>query len=334
MRTICFGICGCGDFMERAVLPMMQKVRDAKAIAACGGHDKTQVDKVCRQFKISCVCPTFKDLLKVDDVDAVYIASPNVFHKEQTIAAARAGKHVFCQKPMGMNAAECSEMMEVCRKEGVKLGIGFCYRFQGAQQQAKQLIKQGAIGEVSYIYISYNLPGYNPETVGWRCDPKMSGGGPLMDVAPHLIDLACFFLDDQVESVMAYVRPDRTETEIEIDALALLQFSRGARASIDTSFVRGNRHNYTIVGTKGEIHAAGTMAWRTGGRLTLRVEGEEKDIPFSDVEHIEQELRLYCSAVARNEQPSVPGEAGLHVQAVIDTVYESGQTGKRHLVKY
>ena len=323
-----FGMCGCGGFIERAVLPMMQDVENAKAIAAFD-VDRGRLDKVCKEFDISQACNTFQELLNAEGVDVIYVASPNVFHKEHTILAAEAGKHVFCQKPMGMNAAECREMIEACRSKGVKLGIGFCYPFGGAQQRAKELIKEGAIGQVSYLHLSFNLGGYNPDTVGWRCDPKLSGGGPMMDLAPHLINLACFFLDDKVESVMAYVRPEKTETEIETDVTALLEFSGGARACVDTSFVRGNKHNYTIVGTEGEIHAAGTMAWRSGGEVILQAEGQEQNISFSNIEHIEQEVRLYCRAVERNEDPPVSGEAGLHAQAVIDAIYESGSTGKR-----
>ncbi len=327
-----FGMCGCGSFIERAVLPMMQDVENAKAVAAFD-VDKGRLGKICKEFDIGQACNTFQELLNIDEVDVIYIASPNVFHKEYTVLAAQAGKHVFCQKPMGMNADQCREMIEICHSKEVKLGIGFCYPFGGAQQRVKELIEEGVIGQVSYLYISFNLGDYNPDTVGWRCDPKLSGGGPLMDLAPHLINLACFFLNDKVESVMAYVRPEKTETQIETDVTAMLEFSAGVRACVDTSFVRGNTHNYTIVGTKGELHAAGTMAWRTGGEMTLQSKGQERNVSFSNIEHIEQEIRLYCRAIEENEDPPVPGEAGLHAQAVIDAIYESGCTGRRCVVK-
>ena len=329
-----FGMCGCGGFIERAVLPMMRNVKNAQAVAAFDTN-RERLEKICGEFKIKHACATFEELLEVDEADVIYVASPNVLHKEQTIRAAQAGKHVFCQKPMGINAVECREMIKVCRQNKVKLGVGFCYRFGGAQQKAKELVKKGAIGDVSLINISFNLGGYNPKTAGWRCDPKLSGGGPLMDVAPHLIDLASFLLDDRVESVMAYVRPEMTETEIEIDTLSLLEFSGGIRVSMDTSFLRGNTHNYTIIGTGGQIHAVQTMPWKeVAGRLTLQANRQEKEVSFSKAEHIEQEIRLYCRAIEKNEEPPVPGEAGLHVQAVIDAIYQSGRTGKRCKVKY
>ncbi len=328
-----FGMCGCGGFIEKAVLPRMRDVENARPVAAFD-TSKECLERVCRDFDIARACTSYAELLSADNVDAVYIASPNVFHKEQVLAAAKAGKHVFCQKPMGLNAAECRDMVRTCRQCGVKLGVGFCYPFGGAQQRAKELIQEGVIGEVSHIHISFNLGTYTRETVGWRCDPKMSGGGPLMDLAPHLVNLACFFLDDKVESVMAYVRPGKTDTEIETDVAALLEFRRGARVSIDTSFLRRNTHNYAIVGTTGEIRAVGTMGWQAGGELSLHLaDHEREDVPFPSVEHIEQELRLYCRAVEKDQEPPVPGEAGLHAQATIDAIYKSGRTGKRCAVE-
>ena len=327
-----FGMCGCGSFIERAVLPMMRDVANASPVAAFD-VDKGSLAKVCKEFDIGQACNAHEDLLKAEGVDVIYVASPNVFHKEHTILAAEAGKHVFCQKPMGMNVAECREMLEACRSNGVTLAIGFCYPFGGAQQRVKELIDAGKIGQVSYLHISFNLGGYNPETAGWRCNPKLSGGGPLMDIAPHLVNLACVFFDDQVESVMAYARPEKTEAEIEIDVLALLEFSGGARACLDTSFLRGNQHSYTVVGDAGQIHASGTMAWQAGGQITMQAENRERDVPFPDTEAIEQEIRAYCLALESNEEPPVPGEAGLHAQAVIDAIYESGRTGRRCVVK-
>ena len=209
-----------------------------------------------------------------------------------------------------MNAAECREIIDVCHSSGVKLGVGFCYRFQGAQKRVKEMIAAGEIGEVSYIHLSFNLGGYNPETAGWRCNPAMSGGGPLMDIAPHMIDLASFLLDDTVESTMAYVHPLKTDKAIETDVLAMLQFSKGARATIDTSFVRGNPHNYTIIGSKGQLNAYGTMAWQTGGKLVLLGGTSEQEIKFPMTEHIEEELRLYCDSLDRGSDVPVPGRSG------------------------
>jgi len=314
---------------------MLRNVENARAVALFGSRNEQKRENLRKQFSIESSYDTYDEMIASDEVDAVYVASPNVFHKEQTIAAARAGKHVFCEKPMGLNARECREMLKTCRECGVKLGVGFCYPLSGAQQRAKQLVEEGAIGEVSSMYISFNLAGYNEKSAGWRCDPLRGGGGPLMDLGPHLVNLACFFLEDSVASVIACVRPQKTEKKIETDAHAILEFQGGARALLDTSFVRGNMHNYSVVGERGEIRAYGTMCWRAGGRLALEQGGKEQPVDFEKTEGIEREFRLFCRAIERNEKlpPSISGEAGLHAQAVIDAIYKSGALGERCLVK-
>ncbi len=326
------GICGCGSFVERGVLPL---IKDVKNVRIFGVFDTRaeQSQRISKQFGIPQVFDSFEKLIECNQIDTVYITSPNCFHKDHTIAAANAGKHVLCEKPMALNADQCREMVEACRKNGVKLSVGFCYPFGGAQQKAKQIIDEGRVGEVSYIHISFNLGGYNPETVGWRCDPKISGGGPLMDIGPHLVHLGCFFLDDRVESVMAYVRPQKTDSQVEMDVNVIMEFSRGGRVAVDTSFVRGNMQNYTIVGTKGELQAINTMAWCAGGTLTCRVKGKSEDVPFGPEEAIAEEFRLFSEAVEGDADPPVTGEMGMHVQAVIDAIYESARTAARCKVK-
>ena len=327
-----FGICGCGGFMERGVLPLVTKVDGVKVTAAFD-QDAARMNKVGDQFGISRRYGSAEELIQSPEIDIVYIASPNAFHKDQTLAAAKAGKHVFCQKPMGINAGECRQMVDACRAGGVKLGIGFCYPFAGAQQKAREMIRQGAIGKVSYYSISYSLGGYNKDTVGWRCDPKLSGGGPLMDIAPHLVNLGCFLLDDKVQSVMSYVRPDLTAKDIELDAVALFEFTGGARGLIDTSFVRSHMHTYSIIGTGGSIRAVGTMCWRISGSLFLEADGKTRDVPFDMTEGIEEEIRQFVQAIEQNREVPMPGQAGLHAQAVIDAIYKSARSGKRCLIK-
>jgi len=328
-----FGICGCGGFIEKAILPNMLAVKNANPIAAFD-TDRERLERICNEFSIERACNSFEDLIALEEIDVIYISSPNVLHKEQTIAAAKAGKHVFCQKPMGMNAHECYEMIEACKMHSVKLGVGFCYTFGGAQQKVRQMIRDGIIGVASYMQISFSLGGYNPESAGWRYNPKLSGGGPLMDVAPHLIDLAFFLFSDTAESVMSYVRPDPSDTQIELDTVSILELKHGSRIVIDTSFERDHLHHYTVIGTEGEIFASGTMGWKAGGDLFLIKDGIKKQINFSLEEHINKEILEFCSAIEQNEPVPVPGEAGMHVQAVIDAIYESGRTGLRCSVKF
>ena len=326
-----FGVCGCGAFAEKAFLPILANVDQAKATAVFDAKDKNRQKQLQTQFNIPRGCDSFESLIEGDDIDVVYIATPNVFHKELVISAARASKHILCEKPLGMNTNQCREMVDQCRQHNVKLGVDFCYPFGDAQRKVKELIKQGAIGKISFIHFSWSF--LADVTNNWHGDAKISGGGPLMDVAPHIIDLARFYFEDDIESVSAYVRPEKTDAEIEMDAAAVLEFSQGARATIETSFVRQNKHNYTIVGTKGELHAVGTMAWQgTKGRVVLRTGLQETDISFGEIHGLQRMLGLFCQAIPQDQPLPVDGRAGLYAQAAIDAIYESGRTGKRQAV--
>lgn len=331
--SVRIGLCGCGGFIENAVLPMLSRV-DLARITAAFDVNAAARDRVCAKFGIRKRCDSYEELLAAD-VDVIYIASPNAWHKDQTLRAARAGKHVFCQKPMALNAAECREMIAGCRDRGAQLGLGFCYRFQGAQEMVRCAIRDGVLGRVSYLHFSFNLPGYNPATVGWRCDPKLSGGGPLMDLAPHLIDLSRFFLDDEVQWVMADALPNRTDQAIELDARVMMRMRQGAGVSLDISFARGNLHNYTVVGEKGQIRAIGTMCWNNAipgigkGLVFLEQGMESRPLDYATEDHIEKEMRLFCRAVNTGAPAPVTGWDGLQVQLAIDASYASAQTGTR-----
>ncbi len=326
-------LCGCGTFVRRGVMPQLRKIETIEIAGVYDANANSSKD-FANTFNISRIYSTYDEMLNDKSVDAVYICIPNVFHKDHAIQAADAGKHIFCEKPMAMNAGECRQMVEAVEKNNVKFAIGFCYPLAGPQQKAKQLIDDGAIDEISHIHISFNLGGYNKETAGWRCDPKFSGGGPLMDLAPHLIHLACFFYDDKVKSVMAYVNPKKSETEIEMDARILLEFSNNKIATIDTSFIRGNMHHYDIVGKKGLIHAFETMCWQVGGTMQIEKDFKRSPVEFEPIEGIEREFRIFTNAIETDRQPFATAYDGLHIQSVIDAIYESDKTASRINIIY
>ena len=329
-----FGFCGVGGFVEKGVLPAISGSGQARAVALfdLSGQRRQQVGDA---FHIERRFSTYEDLLACDEVDVVYVASPNRFHRGQAIAAAQAGKHVFCQKPMGLNARECSDMLDAVAAANVRLGVGFCFRYAGAQQKVRELLDAGDVGTPCALHMSFNFHGYTPETVGWRCDARLAGGGPMMDLAPHMVDLACWFLKAQVESVMAYVSPEKTDERIEEDALAILQMTNGTSALLDTSFNRrGDGAFYRVVGTQGAIRRDGIDAWHIGGRegapLFLEKAGEAPQrIAYPVYEYLQNELDAFCLAVERDAEPPVSGCYGMEIQRVIDALYESGRTGRR-----
>ncbi len=159
------GLCGCGTFVRRGVMPQLRKIDNIKVLGVYSASQASR-EKFAEDFSVPKVYSAYEEMINDKDIDAVYICTPNVFHKDYTIQAANAGKHIFCEKPMAMNTNECKQMVEAIERNNVKFAIGFCYPLAGPQQKAKQLIDDGAIGEISHIHISFNLGGYNKETAG------------------------------------------------------------------------------------------------------------------------------------------------------------------------
>ena len=327
------GLSSAGIFVERGVLPRLKNVENIQLAAISDPFQPQRANELAETFGIERTFVDFHTMIESSAIDAVYVCAPNCFHHDLVIAAAKAGKHVLCEKPLALNTAQAEEMVRVCQQHGVKLGIGFCYPHAGPQKKIKKLVDDGVIGKLSHIHLSFNLVNFHKEVAGWRCDPKVSGGGPLMDLAPHLVHLACFLSDDKVESVMAYVEPEKDATKVETDALAVLKFRQGVHATLETSFIRSETHAYCATGNKGNIRAVGTMSWQVGGRIILEEDFQSRDIEFKPLEGIEQEFREFASSIEKKEELLCDGRAGLHVQAVIDAIYESGKTGNRCVIQ-
>jgi len=328
-KEFCWGMCACGGFVTKKVIPLLMEIECAEIVKAFDPAPETR-QRVAKDFGLTTV-DSFDAILDDDSINCVYVASPNYLHAEQTIAAAERGKHVFCQKPMARTAAEARPMVDACRKAGVQLGIGFCYRYAGAIEKIKELIKEGAIGTPTLLTTEFHL-GYTKDNIAWRCDPKLSGGGPLMDLAPHLVDLARFIMEDEFVSVLSHVDPMMTDDDVEEDTISLLRFKGGARAVIDCTFnARRHEHRTMVNGTGGRLETIRAMSWDPGGTLFRSDAAEREDIPFGVHEHIKKEMVLYMDAIRQGRDVPVTGRDGLITNIVIDAIFHSAKT--RQVVK-
>ena len=201
--------------------------------------------------------PAWVDLhaaLRESGCDAAYVGTPVVLHAEQTIASLRAGKQVLCEKPTAMNYAEACAMQQVAAETGRLLGVAYYRRMYPKVNRAKQLIEEGAIGHV--VFAEATAHSWFPEAEAkdaWRADPKMSGGGPLYDIASHRIDLMNYL----------FGRPRRATGQIsnavhhyavEDNATVMIEYSGGARGLVDARWhSKVVRDEFRIRGTDGEL---------------------------------------------------------------------------------
>ena len=199
------------------------------------------------EFNIPRAYGSYQEVLDDPTIDAVYIPLPNEMHRPWVLAAADAGKHVLCEKPLALNANEASQMVEHCRRRGVLLAEAFMWRHQPRSLQLLELVRKGAIGELRLIRSSFSFP---IEPGDWRLDPAR-GGGALFDVGCYGVSTARLYAASEPtkSAAMAHLGA----TGVDLSFTAQLQFPTGVLATIDCSFEQPFRCSYELVGSRGVI---------------------------------------------------------------------------------
>ena len=193
-----WGILGCARISRRGLIPGIQASKTGR-LAALASRNPDAARAWCDEFKIPKSHGSYQALLDDPEIDAVYLPLPNELHKPWVIAAADAGKHVLCEKPLAINAVEAQEMVEYCRSRGVLLMEAFMWRHQPRSSELKARVAAGLIGDLRLVRSSFSFP---IDPGDWRLDPAR-GGGALWDVGCYGVNTARFFTDAEPASVRA-----------------------------------------------------------------------------------------------------------------------------------
>jgi len=253
MKTWNFGIIGAGliaDFHARAI----GDIPNAKLIGCCD-KIKERAEKLAEKYGVSAF-ESYEALLKSDEIDIVTIATPSGFHAEPTIAAAEAGKHVICEKPLEITLERIDAMTEAHKKSGTRLGGIFPYRFNDSQEILREAINSGRFGVISYagIYVPWwRTDEYYKDS--WHGTWKLDGGGALMNQSIHMVDMLCDIMPP-IESLQAFTdKLGHPQIETEDTAVAVLHYTNGALGVIygTTASWPGQFRRFEITGTKGTV---------------------------------------------------------------------------------
>lgn len=289
-----------------------------------------------QRFGVPAFYSTPEPLLARDDIHAVVVCSPTAAHAALVTAAARAGKHVLCEKPIAARLADARAMIEACRAAGVQLHMAFVCRFYPMVQAAKQMIDAGEIGPV-YGVLGGNrgLPPLPPAYPPWIIDPAQAGGGALLDHSVHVTDALRYLLGSEVESVFAE-SGTLIHKELAVDdcGLMLLKFRSGVAASVDPSWSIPANHPYhydfylRLLGAEGLISLDDTLQ---ALRVTRDGSGERGAIlePFGVDEDAEM-VRHFVRCLREGEElpPRASGEDGLRALEIALAAYESARRGQ------
>ncbi len=319
-----WGIIGAGDIVRRHVAPAMLGLAGHR-IAAITRREET----AARQFAAEFAVPKFytrpEDLVADPDVNAVYIATPPCSHARLTALAAQAGKHVLCEKPISCSSAEARGMIEAAEKGRVRVMICHYQRFNSRHRQIREWLDSGAIGKV--VSARINFSSYAPPRAGeWRRDKAQSGGGPLMDLGSHCLDLLMYFCGRIVDSE-AQVDSLVWETEVEDTATLLLRFASGAQATVTTHWsaripdgVAGNA--VELWGSEGAVVSAPLFSKDHSGSLLLYKPGGVEDHSRAAANKIHEDvIEHFRQAVVSGGPVLAPAEDALAGIEIIERAY-------------
>jgi 1,5-anhydro-D-fructose reductase (1,5-anhydro-D-mannitol-forming) len=267
----------------------------------------------------------YEAMLGRTEVDVVLITTPNALHPEQVVAAARAGKHVLCDKPLALTAVDAERAIAACAEAGVKLGMNFQTRYHECFEEARRVIQSGELGRVSHVQIDASPGTRRP--AGWRTNLEVSGLGSVNNIAVHMYDALRFLLDQEVTEVSAMFDVGR-EREMEVLPMVLLRFDGGAMA-----YANGNQSSFrplnelVVYGDKGRLDGQGLTRPETGGDLHVVTEEGERSSHFINAACYRRLLAAFTDAVVNNREPSPSGRDGLRSVQLTDAIARSAREG-------
>lgn len=276
------------------------------------------------------VATTSLDELLGSGIDAVYISTTNELHFAQTMAAARAGKHVLCEKPLALALNDAHAMVRACRDAGVVMGTNHHLRNAATHRAMKEAIAAGRIGKPlsARVFHAVFLP---PFLQGWRIDKPEAGGGVILDITVHDADTLRYVLsDDPVEAIAATQQGGMAQGDLEDAVMGVLRFKSGLIAQFHDGFTtQFGGTGIEIHGTEGSLFGRDVMTQRPIGTVTLRTAAGEEQLSITSNNLYERALTNFHASIAGKGTPSATGEDGIWSLATGLAVRDAARTGQR-----
>lgn len=326
-RKLGWALVGLGKLSTEQLAPAFAETSDAKLVAIVTGTPEKAADwQEQHQIPDDSVYnyETFDEIASNPAVDVVYIVLPNSMHAEFTIRAAKAGKHVFCEKPMATSVAECQQMVRACDEAGVRLGVGYRCQFEPHHQEAIRFVQEEVFGKARHIDAALGFTIGDPDQ--WRLKKQLAGGGALMDVGVYALQ-ACRYLSGE-EPVSVIAQESKTDpvkfAEVDETVLWTMKFPSGIIASCATTYgFSGLNHirAYAQDGRFGLDNAfgySGQKGWTSDDSVPLT---------FPKLNHFAAEMDAFSVAVKSKAEFGPDGHDGLADLRVIEAIYESIREG-------
>jgi predicted dehydrogenase len=331
-----WALVGLGRLSTNQLAPALEQTRHAKLVAVVTGtpaKEKVWGDKYGIPKSHIYNYETFDKIADNGDVDVVYVVLPNSMHKEYTVRAAKAGKHVYSEKPMATSSAECREMIAACKQAGRKLGVGYRCQFEPHHQECIRLAKDKVFGPVRQVdagfgFVVEDFPKDDPKH--WRLEKKLAGGGALMDVGIYALNACRYLTGEEPKSVAAQeVKTDPQKfAEVDETIVWTMTFPSGVVATCSTTYAYNGVNKYTAYAERGSFGLV--PAYSYGG---IRGFAGDRPIMKPEIDQFAAEIDDFSLCVKEDRPTRVPGEEGLRDLLAIEAIYESIRTGRAAEVK-
>lgn len=307
-KKIKWGIAGCGKVTEKTFLPALQLSRRG-TLQSLYSRDKQRAKFLADKFGAKNYFDNFADFLK-SDFDALYVASVNSHHYDQVLQAAEAGKHILCEKPMAMTSIQAMEMIEVCKKNNVTLGINYPHRFHPLVKKAKELMQDQKLGKLVSMSLNFNID--LPPSSNFRFNKKLSGGGALRDLGTHMIDLLRF-LGGEIEQIDGVIDNLVYKGEVDDFALGKVKFKKSGYGIFNVSFnVKKAPNRLEINCHKGSMTIDNLIGKKLfAPKLSILLDGEGKKAFSKRGNKQLFLLRSFHKSLLKGTEPEITGEDGL-----------------------
>src|SRR5688572_31540585 len=331
-RKLGIALCGLGNYSRGQLGPALKLTQHCRLTGVITGS-KEKGSQWAKEYgfpeKNIYHYDTMQQLADNPAIDIVYVVTPNALHAPHTITAAKAGKHVICEKPMALNAAECDTMIAACKAANVQLSIGYRLHFEPNTQELKRLAKDKDFGV--FMKMSGGN-GFRMARKVWRADRKLSGGGPLMDMGIYSVQAACMAADDATCVAVTAMEHPKTRPEIFSDVEEglddTLEHSTGAKPDLVTTY------NARIVYYGGDV-IKGEMALQPAHSYRgIKAVTSKRPLDVGQIES-QQAVQMddFARCVREKRESIVGGTMGRRDMLIIDAIYEAAKTGRRTQVK-
>ncbi len=340
-KTVKVGFIGAGG-IARYQMSMLKKIEGVEIVAAADVN-KAGLESAAKEHQIEKTMTDWRELLKMKDLDAVSVCTPNKLHWEPTVRALATGKHVIVEKPMAMNAVEAGKMCAAAKKAKKVLQIAFQWRFTPVAQMIRKQVQSGALGNILYVRVQAlrrrGIPNW-----GVFGRKALQGGGPMIDIGVHLMEMAHYVIggpkpvsasgacytyhgNKKSNTICQWPNWDHKTYTVEDLAVGFLKFETGASMVVESSFVahiEKDVFGIQVMGTKGGATSEPARVFTDQNGYMMNMEPSY----MGQQDGFDYKMRHFIACVRGETKCEAPGEDGWMVQKMLDGIYKSSEIGK------